>query len=100
MLSLLNEICARRAKDELRAAAGTEAPAMMAFARKRVGEFLGISEASAPMTESLEESEPQLQAVREACCGDYDLDASKFDFKQWVKDTLDPWIPVLQFVHG
>jgi len=98
ILALLNEVCARRARDELRRTAGSEEPAVMAAARRRVAAFLGVTKESAPNTLSLEESEPQRSAVREACCADFRLDPAAFDFKTWVKDALKPWVPALHFV--
>jgi len=98
VLSILNEVCARRARGELRQVAGTEEPAVMAAGRKRVAGFLGVTAASAPQTLCLEESEPKREAVTEACCGDYTLDSEEFDFKDWVKEALQPWTPALTFV--
>jgi len=98
VLALLNEMCARKARDELRRTGGTDEPAIMAAARRRVAAFLGVTKASAPQTQSLEESEPLRTAVREACLADFMLDSTSFDFKSWVKDVLDPWVPALQFV--
>lgn len=98
VIALLNEVCARRARDELRRNAGTDEASVMVFARQRVAAFLGIAKESAPNTQSLEQSEPLRSAVREACSGDFSLDASAFDFKSWVKDALGPWVPALQFV--
>merc|ERR1712060_102611 len=57
----------------------------------------GVTQESAPRTLSLEESEPQRSAVREACCADFTLTPAAFDFKAWVKDALEPWVPALQF---
>jgi len=98
MMSMLNEVCARRARDELRQAAGTDQPAVSAAARKRVAGFLGVSNATAPQTRPLVESEPTQAAVREECCGDYSLESSCFDFKDWVRGVLEPWTPPLVFV--
>jgi len=98
LLTVLNEVCARRARNELRQNAGTEEPAVMSAARKRVASFLGVSAASAPQTRPLEESEPKRHAVEEACCSDYTLDTSSFDFKEWVKEGLQPCLPALIFV--
>eukprot|EP00931_Biecheleriopsis_adriatica_P058500 TRINITY_DN3484_c0_g1_i1.p1 TRINITY_DN3484_c0_g1~~TRINITY_DN3484_c0_g1_i1.p1 ORF type:complete len:328 (+),score=55.14 TRINITY_DN3484_c0_g1_i1:75-986(+) len=98
VIALLNEVCARRARDELRRNAGTDEASVMVFARQRVAAFLGIKKESAPKTQPLEQSEPLRSAVREACSGDFSLDASAFDFKSWVKDALGPWVPALQFV--
>jgi len=98
VLALLNEVCARQARDELRRTAGTDAPAIMSAARQRVAAFLGVTKESAPYTKSLEESEPLRDAVREACLADFTLDSISFDFKSWVKNVLDPWVPALQFV--
>lgn len=97
-LSILNEVCARRARGELRQAVGTEEPAVMAAARKRVAGFLGVAASSAPQTLCLEESEPKREAVMEACCGDYALDSEEFDYKAWVREALQPWTAALTFV--
>jgi hypothetical protein len=35
----------------------------------------------------------------EACCGDYSLDTEAFDFKGWVREALQPWVPSLIFVR-
>jgi hypothetical protein len=34
----------------------------------------------------------------ETCCGDYSLSTSSFDFKEWIRDALQPWVPALTFV--
>lgn len=98
LLAMLNEVCARKARGELRQLSGTEEPAVMAAARKRVAGFLSVTTASAPQTRPLEESEPTRQAVAETCCAEYALDPESFDFKGWVRDTLQPWAPALIFV--
>jgi hypothetical protein len=98
LLSLLNEACARVARGELRQIAGTDEPAVVAAARKRVASFLGVTSSSAPNTRSLEESEPTRDAVMEACCADYFLDESSFNFKEWVRNVLEPWQAALSFV--
>jgi hypothetical protein len=98
MLSLLNEVCARRARGDLPQLAGTDELAVIAAARKRVEGFLGISHSSAPQTRPLEESEPTREAVREACCSEYLLDTNAFDFKAWVREALHPWTSALTFV--
>merc|ERR1719453_229390 len=98
LLALVNEVCARKARGELRMFAGTEEPAVMSAARKRVSEFLSVTPATAPKTRPLEESEPNREAVMEECCAEYVLDASKFDFKEWVREALLPWAPALTFV--
>lgn len=78
--------------------AGTDEPAVMAAARKRVASFLGVTSASAPHTRPLEESEPSRESVAESCNAEYTLDATAFDFKTWVRDALQPWTPALIFV--
>jgi hypothetical protein len=97
LLALLNEVCARRARGDLRQVAGTDEMAVMAAARKRVGDFLGISRSSAPQTRPLEESEPTREAVMETCCTEYALSTDSFDFKAWVRETLHPWTSALVF---
>jgi len=96
--TLLNEVCARHARNELRKEAGPDESSVSAEGRKRVSAFLGISASSAPTTAPLEEPEPSHQAVEEACSADYTLNSEVFDAKAWVRDTLTPWIPVLMFV--
>mmetsp|Transcript_59220 Transcript_59220/g.133328 ORF Transcript_59220/g.133328 Transcript_59220/m.133328 type:complete len:676 (-) Transcript_59220:156-2183(-) len=98
-LALLNEVCARRARDDLRQSTGTDEGQVAAAARGRVKGFLGISAASAPCTAPLDQSEPQRSAVRKGCCSDFDLDETSFDFKAWVRKTLEPWEPALRFVQ-
>jgi len=99
VLQLLNEVCARHARNELRQQAGTDEPSVIAAAHKRVAGFLGVTRASAPETRPLEESEPKREAIMESCCGDYSLDTSQFNFKEWVRDVLEPWLPALIFVQ-
>jgi len=99
IVAMLNEVCARRARGELRQLAGTEEPAVMAAALKRVAGFLGVTAASAPETRPLEDSEPSREAVSEYCCAEYTLDSSAFDFKEWVPDALQPWAPAVAFVQ-
>merc|ERR1712048_764974 len=98
-LSILNEVCARRARGELRQCVGTDESAVVKAAQKRAAAFLGVSNASAPHTLPLEDSEPRREAVLETCCTDYSLDATAFDFKAWVRDALKPWAPALVFVR-
>lgn len=98
MSMLLNEVCARHARNELRMKVGTDESAVSAEAHKRVSAFLGVSSASAPATAPLEEPEPSRQAVEEACCAEYSLNSDDFDAKSWVRDTLSPWVPLLSFV--
>jgi len=65
----------------------------------RVAGFLGVTAASAPHTRPLEESEPRPEAVAEACCGDHSLNIDAFDFKAWVREALQPWLPALVFIR-
>merc|ERR1711881_770024 len=55
VLSLLNEVCARRARGESKQLAGPDADenGVLAAARKRVADFLGVTSASAPQTKPL-----------------------------------------------
>merc|ERR1712048_1498719 len=62
-LSILNEVCARRARGELRKCVGTDESAVVKAARKRAAAFLGVSNASAPHPLPLEDSEPRREAV-------------------------------------
>jgi len=99
MLTFLNEICARRAREDLRKAAGPDDElAVDAMAHERVAAFLGVTAASAPETATLGESEPSREAVREGCSGDTSVDAEAFDFETWVSECLKPWVPALHFV--
>jgi len=95
---LLNEVCARHARNELRKEVGTDESAVSAEARRRISAFLSITAASAPTASPLEEPEPSRQAVEEACSADYTLDSEAFDAKVWVRDALSPWVPALNFV--
>jgi predicted RNA-binding Zn-ribbon protein involved in translation (DUF1610 family) len=98
VLTFLNEICARRAREDLRMAAGTDESAVDELARKRVAAFLGITAATAPVTAGIGESEPSREAVRENCSGDTAVSTEAFDFEKWVSDCLKPWVPALHFV--
>merc|ERR1712127_285183 len=99
VLTFLNEICARRAREDLRMAAGPDDEvAVDAIAHKRVAAFLGITAASAPVTAEIGESEPSREAVRENCSGDTAVNAEAFDFETWVSECLKPWVPALNFV--
>jgi len=69
------------------------------FARQRVASFLGVTAASAPHARSLEESEPSRDAVVETCCADFEFDSTAFNFKDWVRETLQAWVPVVAFVQ-
>jgi len=99
ILSLLNEVFARHARNELRQSAGTDEGDVVAAARQRVSAFLGVTAESAPRAAPLEEPEPERCAVAEACRSDYTLSVEAFDYKAWVKDTSSPWAPALYFVR-
>jgi uncharacterized protein YegL len=100
LLAIMNEVCARRAREDLCKEAGsTEQPVLMAAARKRVSAFLGITKSSAPEAKPLEESEPTREAIMESCCADYSFDSSSFDFESWVRQVLGPWHRALVFVR-
>jgi len=99
LLGLLNEVCARRARDELRQAAGTDSLAVLAAARKRCSSFLGVSKATAPTVCGLGEAEPPRMNVQEACCDGYVLDDSAEDFKAWVKNACCTFAQGLLFVQ-
>mmetsp|Transcript_20251 Transcript_20251/g.57559 ORF Transcript_20251/g.57559 Transcript_20251/m.57559 type:complete len:1130 (+) Transcript_20251:100-3489(+) len=99
LLALLNEVCARRARSDGRREAGGDDARAAAAARKRCEAFLGVHPHTAPCTRPLEEGEPRSEAVREACCGEWSLDAEAFDFKAWVREALTPWASALVFVR-
>lgn len=98
VLTLMNEVCARRARDDLRKEAGTDESAVDETARKRVAAFLGVTSASAPTTAEIGESEPSREAVRENCSGDFAFNSEAFDFETWVIESLGPWVPAMRFV--
>lgn len=98
VLTLLNEVCARRARDDLRMAGGADEPAVVAMACKRVAAFLGVTAASAPAIAEIGQSEPCREAVRENCSGHVAVNCDEFDFEEWVSECLRPWVPALQFV--
>jgi hypothetical protein len=95
---LLNEVCARQARSEMRMKAGGDESAVWAATLKHVSAFLGITSDSAPQAKPVEEPEPSRQAVEEACSAEYSLDSDAFDTKAWVRRTLSPWVPALSFV--
>mmetsp|Transcript_43851 Transcript_43851/g.121307 ORF Transcript_43851/g.121307 Transcript_43851/m.121307 type:complete len:1460 (-) Transcript_43851:350-4729(-) len=97
MLMVLNEVCARQARDELHSTAGTDEQMVVSDAQRRVAAFLRVTPASAPEAADLGTSEPNEQAVRESCRADYVLDPEAFDFERWVRVTLKPWLPALRF---
>ena len=100
VLALVNEVCARQARAHLRQAAGTEAPAIAAAARDRVGAFLAVTAGSAPAAAALDSAEPAREAVRESCSGDYGpLTCSAFDFEAWVRKSVGPWLPAIVFLR-
>lgn len=99
VLALLNEVCARHARGELQAAVGNEEPAISAASRRKVANFLSVSEASAPRARAVDEAEPPQQEVRDGCCADWVLDSDAFDFVEWVGVVLRPWIGALVFVQ-
>eukprot|EP00490_Sorites_sp_Unknown_P025547 CAMPEP_0114688316 /NCGR_PEP_ID=MMETSP0191-20121206/63346_1 /TAXON_ID=126664 /ORGANISM="Sorites sp." /LENGTH=1102 /DNA_ID=CAMNT_0001975657 /DNA_START=40 /DNA_END=3348 /DNA_ORIENTATION=+ len=100
MLSVLNEACARRAHDELKAMGHKEEPQIMGAARKRVASFLGIVSSSAPETQDLMTPEPARPSVRENCCAEFTLDDQEFDYKNWVKDNALPTVHVLRTIRA
>jgi len=99
MLALMNEACARRARDELRASVGTDADVVDREARRRVASFLGVSDASAPFAAAVDQPEPPQATVREACCTDWALRGETFDFAAWVREAVRPWVGALLFVR-
>lgn len=98
-LSLLNEQCARRAHDELKAMGHKEEPQIMNAARKRVATFLSISSSSAPKTQELMTPEPSRPCVREECCAEFTLSDEEFDYKKWVKDSALPMVHALRTIR-
>eukprot|EP00928_Gymnodinium_smaydae_P090995 TRINITY_DN7469_c0_g1_i2.p2 TRINITY_DN7469_c0_g1~~TRINITY_DN7469_c0_g1_i2.p2 ORF type:complete len:295 (+),score=44.89 TRINITY_DN7469_c0_g1_i2:1902-2786(+) len=98
VLALLNEVCARKGRDELRESVGTDEDVVTNAGRKRVAAFLGISNASAPEALPVEEAEPPQADVRRSCCSDVKLDQAKFDFVAWVREVIRPWLSALTFI--
>lgn len=98
VLTFLNEVCARRARDDLRMEAGNDENAVSEMAHRRVAAFLGVTSASAPGTAEIGESEPSREAIRENCSGDVAVNSEAFDFENWVSECLGPWVPALRFV--
>jgi len=98
VLTFLNEVCARRARDDLRKSVGADETAVDKLARNRVAAFLGVTAASAPRTAEIGDSEPSREAVRENCSGDTAVNTEAFDFEEWVRECLEPWVPALRFV--
>jgi hypothetical protein len=92
MAQLLNEVCARRADDELRRV-GT------VVGRRRVGAFLSVSYFSAPQVRRDISLERHSEAVMESCSADYAINPDGFDFKSWVRGALMPWAAAILFVR-
>jgi len=92
MAQLLNEVCARRADDELRRVGAV-------VGRRRVGAFLGVSFFSAPQPSPDPALERQRAAVLESCISDYTIDSDAFDFKSWVRGALTPWAYAIVFAR-
>jgi len=92
MAQLLNEVCARRAADELRRNGA-------AVAQRRVGAFLGVSYFSAPKLIRGVPLENQFELAREACSRDYVIDPDAYDFKSWVRGALAPWADAITFAR-
>uniref|UniRef100_A0A6U6LPR7 Uncharacterized protein n=1 Tax=Zooxanthella nutricula TaxID=1333877 RepID=A0A6U6LPR7_9DINO len=92
MALLLNEVCARRADDEL----SKIGPVV---GRRRVGAFLGVSFFSAPQPFEDPEFEMQRAAVAESCRADYSIDPDAFDFKSWTRGALAPWTHAVLFAR-
>jgi len=100
LLMLLNEVCARRARSDLRCGAGsTDENMVVAAARRKMCAFLGIGNDSAPQAAPLGTSEPSRDAVRESCCSDFVLNYEAFGCKDWLKDVLTPWVHAICFVR-
>lgn len=93
MAQLLNEVCARRADDELRRV-GT------VVGRRRVGAFLGVSYFSAPQVrKDILRERQTTEAVMESCRADYVINPDGFDFKSWLRGALMPWAAGILFVR-
>lgn len=96
---LLNEVCARKARQQLRSSAGCDESKTAEAARKLVCGFLGVERTSAPQAAALGVAEPQRDAVAETCSVDFALMADKFDYSKWIKETLTPWEHALRGVQ-
>jgi hypothetical protein len=92
MAQLLNEVCARRADDELCRIGSI-------VGKRRVGAFLGVSFFSAPQPSDNSAFERQRAAVVESCSADYAIDSDAFDFKSWVQGALTPWANAILFAR-
>jgi len=92
VMTLLNEVCARRAHDELKMDTSLDG-------HSRVRSFLGIVSSSAPSCKPLGESEPDYAAVRESCRLDYELNEQAFDFARWAESSVQPWLAAIRFVR-
>jgi len=92
MAQLLNEVCARRAENELGRMGSM-------VGRRRVGAFLGVSYFSAPQPDPRLDLQKQTEAVIESASSDYTIDPEAWDFKSWAKGALMPWANALLFVR-
>merc|ERR1719321_2325176 len=92
MAQLSNEVCARRAEDEMHRIGA-------AVGRRRVGAFLNVSFFSAPKLCHNVSLERQREAVLESCRSDYLIDPEAFDFKAWVCGALTPWTHAILFAR-
>mmetsp|Transcript_69324 Transcript_69324/g.130776 ORF Transcript_69324/g.130776 Transcript_69324/m.130776 type:complete len:693 (+) Transcript_69324:45-2123(+) len=92
---LLNEVCARRARNEFQRNG-------RAIALRRVGAFLGVSFFTAPRPLKRLTGlslEAQRAAAIESCRTDYRIDPEAFDFKSWVKGAVTPWANAIMFAR-
>jgi len=99
MMKFINEVCARRARDELKSMVAADENVINTEARRRVRAFLGVTSASAPEAASVEDAEPAHSEVRLGCSRDYDLIWQEEDYVGWVAKALKPWLGSLAFVH-
>lgn len=99
VMALLNEVCARRARDELRICAGTDESAVAKAARHRVAQFLGVAKDSSPDAAPVDQPEPPQEAVRAACRTDYAVDGSDFNYRAWISEAVRPWVGAMIFVR-
>lgn len=99
VLAFLNEVCARKARDTMRAKVGTDENDVSKEGRRLTSAFLGVTAASAPEAMPVEEAEPPQAAVKEACSSDFELNREAFDFMAWVEEAVQPYMGALLFIR-
>mmetsp|Transcript_6637 Transcript_6637/g.9850 ORF Transcript_6637/g.9850 Transcript_6637/m.9850 type:complete len:1386 (+) Transcript_6637:93-4250(+) len=102
VLAIVNEACARAARKKFRMAAKGDNGKAKDLAAKRVTKMLGVTQESAPFTtESLLESEPSLEFVKERCSGEYDIDPEVIGCEiEWAKKLASRWCVALEYIKA